>query len=147
MKMKVSVKNIIHHRGDALLDTFEYKAYLALVNGNKKKAKDILFKNHFDQYWTGVRNITTQQYVAEVYKSKGEHLPGKPADHDKKYVKEAVNNRVNYEIETALSIMHTGCKLAPLGKMEGSMVRLFDGHNRAAIQAAMGFEEIDVNVS
>ena len=144
--MLVNVKNIIHHRGDALLDTFEYEAYLALVHGDRKKAKDILFKNHFDQYWTGIRNITTGEYVKKVYESKGEQLPEKLADHDKKYVKEAVNNRVHYEIETALSIMLDGCKLAPVGKVEGNIVRLYDGHNRAAIQAAMGFEEIDVNV-
>lgn len=145
--MLVNVKNIIHHRGDALLDTFEYQAYLALVHGNRKKAKDILFRNHFDQYWTGVRNITTGEYVKKVYDSKGEQLPEKLADHDKKYVKEAVNNRVCYEIDTALSIMLDGCNLAPVGKVEGDIIRLFDGHNRAAIQAAMGIEEIDVNVN
>lgn len=145
--MLVNVKNIIHHRGDALLDTFEYQAYLTLVQGNRKKAKDILFKNHFDQYWTGIRNITTGEYVKKVYESKGEQLPEKLADHDKKYVKEAVNNRVQYEIETALDIMMNGCNIAPVGKVEGDIIRLFDGHNRAAIQAAMGIEEIDVNVN
>ncbi len=143
--MKVSTTNIIHHRGDPLLETFEYRAYCDLTDKDTKKARRILTKAHYDQYWTGIRNATTTEYVVAVYADKGEKMPrrldAKPA-----YVKEAVKRRVDYEIAVARDIIAEGCQAPPAGRCEGDIVRLRDGHNRAAIQAAMGATEIEVQV-
>ena len=143
--MKVKIENIIHHRGDALLDTFEYKAYLALLKEKKvTKARKILTDNHYATYWTGERNITTGEYVRALYKEKGLQFPGSLTAASKEIVKEAIKRRVNDEINHAKDIAANGCNILPRGRREGNIMRLFDGHNRAAAMAALGSKEIEV---
>jgi len=142
--VKVKVENIITHPGFRLLDTVEYEAYGALLQGDETQARGLLHGFHYKQYWTGIRNITTGEYVAKVYRERGTAKPSSYADSDPEIVAEAVNRRVDDHIANALDIIENGCRELPLGVREGDRVRLWDGHNRAALLAAMGHEAIEV---
>lgn len=147
--MKIPVTDILHHRGDALLETFEYRAYCALFAGNVREARRILWEAHYTQYWTGVRTVTTAGYVRKEYEKAGRVFPSDPfwpLKADPVLVNRAVTARINHEIRLACDVAKRGCLVPPAGNREGDQVRLRDGHNRAAILAALGHKEIEVDV-
>ena len=142
--MKLNISQIVSNSGDPIIESETVKAYQALLNGNKKRAIKLLCKLHEEIYWSGIRNITTDIIVAQIYKERGILKPSRTADSDPDIVKEAVARRVRDHIETAKDIIENGLRLKPRGQMEGGTFRLLDGYNRAALLIAMGNSEIDV---
>ncbi len=141
--MKINISRIVSESGESIIDSDTVKAYRALIKGNIKNAARILYKLHYDIYWTGTRNATTDGIVAQIYKERGIPKPVRTSDSDPDIVKEAVLRRVQDHIKTAKDIIENGMKVKPKGRIEGDKFRLLDGYNRVALLIAMGNTEID----
>jgi hypothetical protein len=146
-RMKINVSRIISHAGEPITESASVKAYRALIDGNERMAKLILCKMYFDGYWTGIRIRTTDEIVAEIYKERGLRKPVNAAESDIAIVRAAVNRRVSGHIAMAKDILKNGMKARPQGKMEGNLLRLYDGYNRASLMVAAGNSEIDIDIS
>ena len=144
--MKLDISQIVSNSGDSIIESETVKAYRALINGDKKRAAQLLRKLHEDIYWSGIRNLTTDMGVAQIYKERGIPKPAKTADSDPGIVKEAVARRVTENIKTAKDIMENGMKVKPSVRMEDGKYRLLDGYNRVALLIAMGNDEIEAEL-
>ena len=144
--MKLSISQIVSNSGESIVESDTVKAYRALINGDKKRATQLLRKLHEEIYWSGIRNVTTDMGVAQIYKEHGIPKPAKTSDSDHGIVKEAVARRVQDHIKTAKDIIENGMKFKPSVRMEDGKYRLLDGYNRVALLIAMGNDEIEAEL-
>ena len=144
--MIVEISKIVNGIGEKITGNKIITAYKHLVKGNDSKAKTSLAKMHYDAYWTGVRNKTTDVIVDKIYKECNLVKPLSFKDCDPGIVRDAVTRRVQREIETAQNIITNGMKISPIVVDEGETYRLLDGYNRVCLMIASGETEIDVTI-
>jgi predicted DsbA family dithiol-disulfide isomerase len=142
--MQVEIHKILNGVGEKISGTKIVAAYRHLIRGDEEKAGAALARLYYDAYWTGVRNVTTDDIVKKIYQELGQEKPENSTDSDPDIVREAVNMRVAGEIKTAKDILANGMRKSPVVIPDGDHYRLYDGFNRVVLMMARGDKIIEV---
>lgn len=142
--MQVEIHKILNGVGEKISGTKIVAAYRHLIRGDEEKAVAALARLYYDAYWTGVRNVTTDDIVKKIYQELGQEKPENSTDSDPDIVREAVNMRVAGEIKTAKDILANGMRKSPVVIPEGEYYRLYDGFNRVVLMIARGDKMVEV---
>lgn len=142
--MQVDIHKILNGVGEKIGGTKIIAAYRHLIRGDEEKAAAALARLHYDAYWTGVRNATTDDIVAKIYQERGLEKPAKSTDSDYDIVREAVSRRVERELRNAKDILANGMRKSPIVMSAGEYYRLYDGFNRVVLMIARGDKMIEV---
>ena len=142
--MQVEINKILNGVGEKIIGTKIIAAYRHLIKGDEEKAAAALSRLHYDAYWSGVRNATTDDIVSTIYRERGIEKPANSTDSDPDIVREAVSRRVEREIKIAKDILANGIRKMPVVIPDGDDYRLYDGFNRVALMIARGDKMIEV---
>lgn len=142
--MKVDVSKIVSAIGEPLAKTKTVQAYKYLAAGEELRAGRLLSKMHYEAYWTGIRNKTTDAIVARIYKERGLKKPFFHNDSAPDIVREAVARRVQNEMDTVKDMIANGMRVPPKVIAYNDVYMLRDGYNRVCLMIALGKTEIDV---
>lgn len=142
--MQVDIHKILNGVGEKISGTKIVAAYRHLIRGDEEKAGAALARLHYEAYWSGVRNVTTDDIVKKIYLERGIEKPVKSTDSDPDIVRDAISMRVERELKTAKDILATGMRKSPVVFPEGEYYRLYDGFNRVALMIARGDKMVEV---
>ena len=142
--MQIDISKILNGVGEKISGTKIIAAYRHLIKGDEDKAAAALARLHYDAYWTGVRNATTDDIVAIIYQERGIEKPAQSTDSDPDIVREAISRRIERELRNAKDILANGMRKCPVVISDGENIRLYDGFNRVALLMARGDKMIEV---
>ncbi|MCK9520235.1 MAG: hypothetical protein M0R74_14605 [Dehalococcoidia bacterium] len=142
--MQVEIHKILNGVGEKISGTKIVAAYRHLIRGDEEKAGAALGRLHYEAYWSGVRNVTTDDIVKKIYLERGIEKPVKSTDSDPDIVRDAISMRVERELKTAKDILANGMLKSPVVIPEGEYYRLYDGFNRVALMIARGDKIVEV---